>query len=136
MTLRGAVLGAIVALSASGARAQDASEVIRGVISDQMEAFEAGDVATAFTFASPGIKRMFGTADRFGAMVREGYPMVWRPGSLRFAELREEGGRTVQSVIVTDQAGAPHVLDYEMVPEGGGWQIDGVTVRRPGDAGA
>ena len=38
-------------------------------------AFKAVDFAQAFTYA-PNIKGMFGTADRFGMMVRNGYPMV------------------------------------------------------------
>ena len=62
--------------------------------------------------------------------------MVWRPGGLRISELREEGGRTVQGVLATDQAGALYVLEYEMVPGSDGWQINGVTVRRSEDAAA
>ena len=69
-------------------------------------------------------------------MVREGYPMVWRPGDVRFSELREKDGRMVQSVKVTDQAGVLYVLEYEMVPGPDGWQINGVTVRRSDDAAA
>ena len=79
---------------------------------------------------------MFGDSDRFGQMVRDGYPMVWRPGSLRFSGLTEKNGRTVQSVLITDEAGALYVVDYEMVTIGGDWQINGVWVRKPGDAGA
>jgi hypothetical protein len=61
---------------------------------------------------------------------------VWRPGDLRFSELREEGGRTVQSVLVTDQTGALYLLEYDMVSGPAGWQINGVTIRRSDDATA
>ena len=134
--LRGLILVVSLVLSA-GAWAQDAgSAAIRSVISRQIEAFKADDFVTAFEFASPAIRQMFGSPDRFGAMVREGYPMVWRPEDLRFSELREEDGRMVQSVLVTDQAGALYVLEYDMVPGSDGWQINGVTVRLGDDAAA
>jgi hypothetical protein len=134
--LRGLVL--LIALGLSfGARAQDAGgDAVRSVISRQIDAFKADDFATAFEFASPAIKGIFGSPEQFGAMVRQGYPMVWRPGDVRFSSLRQEGGRTVQSVLVTDQAGSLFVLEYEMVPGPNGWQINGVTVRRSDDAAA
>jgi hypothetical protein len=106
------------------------------VISDQIAAFRADDFATAFSFASPNIKRLFGTSERFGEMVRSGYPMVWRPADVRFSDLQKRGGRTVQDVLVIDQAGAPHLLEYQMIETEAGWQIDGVRVRRAGDVGA
>ncbi len=132
---RFAVLGLfLLTLGAGGARGQEAE--MQSVISRQIEAFEADDLAAAFGFASPGIQRMFGSPERFGEMVREGYPMVWRPGALRFSGLEAEGGRMVQGVLVTDRSGAVFLLDYHMVEGEGGWLIDGVTLRRAGDAGA
>jgi hypothetical protein len=121
---------------ADPADAQGADDAIRKVISDQISALRADDFAAAFTFASPGIKRLFQSPERFGAMVREGYPMVWRPADVRFAKLGERDGRTVQSVVVTDESGALHVLDYEMIESERGWAINGVRVRQPNDAGA
>ncbi len=136
--MRRFVLATVLAggMALSAAKAQEPSEAIRGVISDQIAAFRADDFATAFSFASPNIKRLFGTSERFGAMVRSGYPMVWRPADVRFSDLQERGGRTVQDVLVIDQAGAPHLLEYEMIETEAGWQIDGVRVRRAGDVGA
>jgi hypothetical protein len=134
--MRLVVLVAILALCAAPARAQDPAEAIRGVISDQIASFEADDFAKAFEFASPTIRQMFGDPDNFGRMVRDGYPMVWRPSGLRFSGLAEREGHLVQGVLVTDQAGALHVLEYEMVPGEGGWQINGVRLLRAGDAGA
>ena len=132
--------GAVATLAARAryrqARGEDPAAAIRQVISEQIEAFKADDFDTAFTFASPGIREMFGTPGRFGAMVREGYPMVWRPGEVRFSDLGERDGRTVQRVLVTDAAGALFVLEYEMVPGEQGWRIDGVRVLQEGAAGA
>jgi hypothetical protein len=134
--MRLVVLMAILALCAAPARAQDPAEAIRGVISDQIAAFEADDFTKAFEFASPTIRQMFGDPDNFGRMVRDGYPMVWRPSGLHFSGLAEREGRLVQGVLVTDQAGALHVLEYEMVPGEAGWQINGVRLLLAGDAGA
>lgn len=126
----------VAAMTAGPVSAQSDAEEIRAVISEQIEAFRADDVARAFTFASPAIKRMFGDPARFGRMVREGYPMVWRPSDMRFSGLSRDGGRTVQSVLMTDADGALFIVDYEMVPDGDGWRINGVRVRRTGAAGA
>lgn len=120
----------------------DAAEVlppepgIETTIRGQMDAFQADDFATAFTFASPNIKMLFGTSDRFGQMVRNGYPMVWRPGEVRFLELRDIDGALWQKVMIRDRAGEFHVLDYQMINGPEGWQINGVQILRQPDVGA
>ena len=120
-----------------GVSAQEArNPAIEGVIQSQIEAFLADDFATAFTFASPSIQGIFGTPERFGMMVRQGYPMVWRPAEVRYLELEELGGRLWQKVMITDQAGAVHMLGYQMVETGAGWQINGVRILRAPDVGA
>jgi len=136
--MRSLVLAAalVAGLASAPLSAEEASDAIRGVISGQIDALRADDFATAFTFASPNIKRLFGTSERFGEMVRSGYPMVWRPADVRFSAMQQRGGRTIQNVLVIDQAGAPHLLEYEMIETDAGWQINGVRVRRGGDAGA
>ena len=73
---------------------------------------------------------MFGNANRFGAMVKKGYPMVWRPSKVVFGALSDRGGNTVQTVLITDQDGVLHVLDYELITIGGDWQINGVNLRK------
>ncbi len=140
MGLRGFIAGLMVWLGllagASAALADEPDATIRGVISGQIEAFRADDVDTAFEFASPTIQGMFGTPGNFGRMVREGYPMVWRPADVRFSRLGERGGRPVQGVLLTDGAGRVHVLDYEMIEVDGVWRINGVRFRDPDGAGA
>jgi hypothetical protein len=136
MRLRAGAGLLLVCLCGAAAFAQDAAAAIREVISGQIEAFKADDFEAAFAFASPGIRRQFGDAGTFGEMVRDGYPMVWRPADVRFSGLADRDGRKVQSVIVTDRAGALFVIDYEMIPHDGGWRIDGVRLRQEGDTGA
>jgi hypothetical protein len=101
---------------------------IQNTIQSQLNAFIADDFATAFTFASPTIKGLFGTADNFGLMVRNGYPMVHRPRDVRMLELREVAGNLWQKVMITDQQGRTHILDYQMIETADGWQINGVQI--------
>ncbi|MEX0277697.1 MAG: DUF4864 domain-containing protein [Ruegeria sp.] len=119
---------------ATGAFAQNAE--IEANISAQIQAFKADDFATAFTYASPNIQRLFGTPENFGTMVRRGYPMVWRPADVRFLELREIAGNLWQKVMITDGNGRVHILDYQMVQRENGWKINGVQLLRNSDPSA
>ncbi|QFT74121.1 DUF4864 domain-containing protein [Ruegeria sp. THAF33] len=118
----------------SGAFAQNAE--IEANISAQIQAFKADDFATAFTFASPSIQRLFQNPDNFGAMVRNGYPMVWRPSEFRFLELREIAGALWQKVMITDANGRVHILDYQMIPLEDGWKVNGVQLLGTADPAA
>ncbi len=119
---------------ASGAFAQNAE--IEANISAQIQAFKADDFATAFTFASPNIQRLFGDPENFGVMVRRGYPMVWRPVDVRFLELREVAGNLWQKVMITDGDGRVHLLDYQMIQQEGRWKINGVQLLGNSDPAA
>lgn len=101
-------------------------DAVRDTIRSQIDAFLADDFDTAFSFASPNIQGIFGTPENFGAMVRGGYPMVWRPADVRFLDLRDEGGFLWQNILVTDGNGQRHVLEYQMIRLESGWKINGV----------
>ena len=118
----------------SAVPAQAREQSIRSVINDQIAAFRADDLDAAYGHAAPGIQRLFPTPERFGTMVRRGYPMIWRPRAVEFFGLREERARIWQRVLITGPEGGLHVLDYEMREIDGLWRIGGV-VRVPG-AGA
>lgn len=130
------ILAAILVLVTGSAIAQDRDPAIPDVIQSQIDAFLQDDFATAFAFASPGIKRFFGNSERFGQMVRQGYPMVWRPGEVQYLEQEPRGGAVHQKVLITDRDGVRHVLDYQMIPTPEGWQINGVQLLRAPDVGA
>src|SRR5210317_2122338 len=102
-------------------RAQE--QEIQGVIDDQIKAFRADDFETAFTYASPIIRMMFQTPERFGEMVRDGYPMVHRPRSYVFEELRELRGSKLQNVLIEAQDGYYYIAEYDMVLTEQGWKI-------------
>jgi Domain of unknown function (DUF4864) len=113
-------------LAPLAAKAQE--EPIQNTIQSQLDALKADDFARAFTFASPNIKGIFGTPENFGAMVTQGYPMVHRPADVRMLELREVAGNLWQRVMITDEQGRTHLLDYQMIETPDGWQINGVQL--------
>jgi hypothetical protein len=120
---------ALSVLSALSVSAQEArNPAIETTIQQQFDAFRADDVGTAFSFASPTIKGLFGTPENFGMMVRNGYPMVWRPAEVQYLELRKVAGNLWQRVMVTDQVGRTHLLDYQMIKTDDGWQINAVQL--------
>lgn len=123
------ILSLAIALALSlpaPARAQGAD--IEATIGRQLEAFRADAFDEAFTFASPMIQGLFRTPETFGEMVRNGYPMVWRPGSVRYLDLRDDNGRLLQRVEITDARGTIHLLEYEMIDLDGAWKINGVRL--------
>ncbi|WP_299784731.1 DUF4864 domain-containing protein [uncultured Marivita sp.] len=101
---------------------------IETTIQSQIDAFLQDDVGTAFTFAAPNIRDIFRTPENFGAMVQQGYPMVWRPESVTFGDLRVIAGGLYQMVILEDAAGNLHYLDYRMEQIDGEWRIAGVQI--------
>ena len=129
------MIRALLLILALGLPAHAQSDDIEAVIGAQLDAFAEDDFARAFTFASPMIKGMFGTPERFGQMVRGGYPMVWRPSRVEFGGVQSIGGRMVKTVFFTDQSGRNFEAAYEMIETSDGWRINGVQIREA-DVGA
>ena len=121
-----------------GALAQEADDqaAIEAVIADQLSDFNARDVPGAWEHASPTIQGIFGTAQNFGDMVENGYPMVWDNSDAQFLELRQENGALRQKVLIDDAEGRGWVLDYEMIELPEGWRINGVQVLPAPDVAA
>jgi len=111
---------------AANAKAQD--RAIEQVIEGQIAAMRADDFVAAFEFASPNIQTIFKTPQNFEAMVKRGYAMVVDPAEVRFLEQRQIAGSTWQKVLMRDAKGGVHLLDYQMIRAGEGWQIGAVQV--------
>ncbi|WP_299965191.1 DUF4864 domain-containing protein [uncultured Roseobacter sp.] len=125
--MRDIILGCVIWLGLMiPAQAQEAD--IQATISQQLEAFQSDDFAAAFEYASPNLQRLFQTPENFERMVTNGYPMVWRPGDVRYLELSERDGSLWQRVMITDQQGRRHLLDYRMLETAEGWRINGVQI--------
>ena len=95
------------------------------VIAAQIEAFQDDDFDRAFTFASPTIQQMFLSSEQFGNMVVNGYPMVWRPKAVRYLDTDMQSR---PRLLITDQQGRLHLLEYDMVQGPNGWRINGVQI--------
>lgn len=130
-TLLGVLTGMLLAVSAA-AEPKD----FQAIIDRQITAFLADDFAEAFTYATPTLRQYFRTPDNFGLMVRQGYPMVWRPDSVTFLDHREEQGAFFQRVQIVDLAGDLHILEYRMVRAEGDWRIGGVRILDASDFAA
>jgi len=131
--MRALVLAAVMAAGLAGQAVAQEGDIV-ATIRGQMDAFLAEDPARAFTYASPGIQGLFGTPDNFARMVRDGYPMVWRPDDVRFGPLRQVEGAQLQSVYVTDADGRAHLLEYRMEQIDGRWRIAGVRLLQAPEA--
>jgi len=113
------------AVSAADARA------VRAVIEAQLEAFRRDDAPRAFSYAAPGIRDSFGTPEKFMAMVREQYAVVYRPRSVSFEEPLMAGEDLVQPVRMTDGYGRAWVAIYPMAKQpDGSWRINGCHLAR------
>lgn len=103
-------------------------EDVQATINGQFLAFLEGDVNRAFTYASSSIRSTFGTPQNFGAMVQRGFPMVWKPASVKFLEHKETPQGRTQDVQIFDAAGTAHYLRYFVTPTPNGWKISGVQM--------
>ena len=108
-----AVVSPLPLRAAPDVSAADA-KAVREVIEAQLAAFAADDADKAFSYAAPGIRAMFVTAERFLAMVRQGYPVVHRPATVTFLKPEWLDDKLIQRVQMTDAAGAPWMVVYEL----------------------
>ena len=104
------------------------SKAIETTIRAQITAFQADDFERAFTYASPTIQQIFLAPDVFGRMVRQGYPMVYRPSEIAFLELATVEGYFLQKVQIRDSQGRYHIMAYQMVQLDDVWRINGVQL--------
>ncbi|MGH8512768.1 MAG: DUF4864 domain-containing protein [Gammaproteobacteria bacterium] len=130
------VLFVIFGLSGPANAFSDADRTaIQGTIEQQLQAFLRDDGPTAYSFAAPNIKTMYPTVDAFMAMVRQGYPQVYRPRDYSFGELTEEPGYLKQSVEIVDADGTFWTAVYTMRQDAdGSWKITGCyIIKKPGE---
>ncbi len=124
----------VAGMSVRGAGADEGrNPAIETVITRQIEAFRAEDLARAFDFASPTIQDIFRNPQIFGQMVQRGYPMVWRADEVEFLELRMIDGQLRQKLRIRDASGALHLLEYQMIEQDGAWKINGVELLKAPD---
>ena len=93
---------------------------IQDVIRQQLDAFGRDDASGAYRFAAPNVQAIFPNQDQFMAMVKQGYPPVYRPRSSEFSELAIRDGDLVQEVELVGPDGKPVLALYTMqhMPDG------------------
>jgi hypothetical protein len=126
------VLALAPALAGAQAVSDADARAVRQVIEAQLEAFRRDDAPRAFSYAAPGIRDSFGTPEKFMAMVREQYAVVYRPRSVSFEEPLIVGGEDlVQPVRMTDGYGHAWMAIYPMAKQpDGSWRINGCHLAR------
>jgi len=124
------ILAAFLIIMLSNASVSSSETEYQKVIRSQIEAFSNDDMEAAFEFASPSIKSIFGNYIRFGSMVRQGYPMVFRQKNLTFKETKSKNSVAFQNVLIEDLSGDLHLLRYRLILLKGSWKIAGVEFLR------
>ena len=92
---RRSVIALAGCLLADAARAAVVSQAqasqARSVVQAQLDAFAADDSLRAFLLGTDALRKRFGSPDRFIAMVRRGYPVVYRPAAVAFLKPQRDG---------------------------------------------
>ena len=126
----------LLSLTSLPSNAAEPEDSIQAVIADQIAAFQDNDLDRAFSHAAPNIQLIFGTPARFGQMVRQGYPMVWRPRQYQWLQIVQTDFGPVQVVLFEDRSGRSHEAGYLMQKVDGVWRINGVKLRERAGIGA
>ena len=112
----------------------DEREIVRNTIISQIEAFKENDIEKAYTFAAPNIQAQFSTPEVFGSMVKNGYPIIWRPKSFKFTKFQDFGNKSIQRVLFQSNDGRLETYDYILEKYDDLWKIAGVlTINLAGE---
>ena len=116
----------------------DESEIVmkevRNTISSQIEAFKENNIKKAYKFAAPNIQAQFPNPDVFGLMVRNGYPVIWRPKNFKFTKFQDLGNKSIQRVLFQSYDGSLETYDYILEKYDDMWKIAGVlTINLAGE---
>ena len=130
-TVLAVVLWGFLSLSAFAGSISAAEEAeFQRIITAQITAFRADDGLAAYDFAAPVVRKIFPTPEIFMAMVKQGYPQVYRPQSFEFTEvLLDSNDRPAQKVTVVGPDGKTYIALYSMEKQPDGtWRIAGCTM--------
>ena len=104
-------------------------QAVRQVVGDQLDALRAGDALQAFSYAAPGIRERFGTAENFLRMVRGSYTSLLRARAVEFLPGTVVEGAVVQPVRLLANDDLVEVALYSVEKQRDGrWMITGCTL--------
>ena len=115
--------------AAASPLADEQVDKVREVIVAQLTALAVDDADKAFETATPEVRAAIGSSNRFLAMVRGAYPMVYRPSSVSFHKPEEEDGTVLQLVEIRDDKDKSWLALFalEQQPDQT-WRISGCVV--------
>ena len=89
-------------------------KAVQTVVQNQLAAFAKDDADKAFSFAAPELRKSIGSSSAFMAMVKSGYPVVYRPASVTFLKPESAGDNAVQRVQMLDSGGTSWLAVYSL----------------------
>jgi hypothetical protein len=101
---------------------------IQEVVQAQLDAFAVDDAKRAYDLADAGVRKRFGDAHAFLAMVRTQYPMVHRPATVSFLQADSERGVAIQRVRMTGADGSHWLVTYLLQNTQRQWRISACIV--------
>ncbi len=123
-----ALLAPLVSAQAAPLSGAD-EKAVRTVIEGQLAALAKDDASKAFSFAAPNVREAVGSPARFMAMVRNDYPVVYRPASVAFLKPESKGEQVIQRVQMTDASGDAWLAVYSLQRQKNkSWRITGCAV--------
>ena len=104
-------------------------KAVQAVVQSQLAAFAKDDADKAFSYAAPQLRKTIGNASAFMAMVKNSYPVVYRPASVAFLKAEGSGDDIVQKVQMLDASGTSYLAVYSLQRQKDKtWRISGCTV--------
>ena len=105
------------------------NKAVQAVVQSQLSAFAKDDADKAFSYATPELRKMIGTPAAFMAMVKNSYPVVYRPASVVFLKAESSGDEVVQKVQMLDASGTSILAVYSLQRQKNKtWRISGCAV--------
>ena len=102
---------------------------VRAVVEGQLAALARDDAVKAFSFAAPNVRQAVGSPAAFLAMVRLGYPAIYRPASVAFLKPEGKEGQAIQRVQMVDASGDAWLAIYSLqLQKDRSWRITGCNV--------
>ena len=99
------------------------------VVQSQLAAFAKDDAQKAFSYAAPELRKSFGSASNFMAMVKSSYPVVYRPASVAFLKPEGANDEIIQRVQMLDASGASWLAVYNLQRQKDkSWRISGCVL--------
>ena len=104
-------------------------KALQAVVQKQLAAFEADDATKAFSYAAPELRKAIGSPAAFIAMVKNSYPVVYRPASVIFLKAEGSANQAVQKVQMMDASGTSYLAVYSLQRQKDKtWRISGCAV--------